>query len=285
MASLSELQVFFVGAGAMSEALINGWLAAHLLSAEQVTISNRRHHTRLDELAQRYGVHICQDQAADVARANVVVFAVKPFDLATALAEVAPFLSPTQLVISVAAGVATSTIERGLGTNIPVIRAMPNTSSRVQASATALCAGRRATTEHIELAHHLFSGIGISLTVQEDQMDAVTGLSGTGPAYFYYVVEALLAAGQSCGLPAETTQALLIQTLYGSAKMLQETGLPPAELRHQVTSPNGTTMAAMTVLEEGHARQIFLQAVQRATQRATELGQQANGAPIEMYKH
>ncbi len=284
MASLSEQQVFFVGAGSMSEALINGWLAAHLLTAEQITISNRQRHERLDALSRHYGVHICQDQATDVAQANVVVFAVKPFDLAAALNAVAPFLSPTQLVISVAAGVATATIERVLDKSVPVIRAMPNTSSTVQASATAICAGRWATAEQMELAHNLFAGIGISLTVEEEQMDAVTGLSGTGPAYFYYVVEALLAAGQSCGLPEETTRALLIQTLYGSAKMLQETGLAPAELRRRVTSPNGTTMAAMTVLEESHTQQILLRAVQRATQRATELGQQADSSFVALQK-
>jgi pyrroline-5-carboxylate reductase len=130
----------------------------------------------------------------------------------------------------------------------------------------------------MKIAHYLFSGIGISLTVQEEQMDAVTGLSGTGPAYFYYVVETLLEAGQSCGLSEEITRSLLIQTLYGSAKMLQETGLPPDELRRQVTSPNGTTMAAMKVLEESGVRQSFLQAVQRATRRAAELGRLAEGS-------
>lgn len=271
----SEYQVFFVGAGSMSEAMINGWLSAHLLSNEQITISNRSRSARLDELSRRYGVHICQQKASEVKRASVVVFAVKPFDLATALQEVAPFLSPRRLIISVAAGVSTATIERVLGKSIPVVRAMPNTSSSVQASATALCAGQWATAEHMRIAHYLFSGIGISLIVQEEQMDAVTGLSGTGPAYFYYVVETLLEAGQSCGLPEETTRSLLIQTLYGSAKMLQETGLPPDELRRQVTSPNGTTMAAMNVLEESGVRQSFLQAVQRATRRAAEMGKLA----------
>jgi pyrroline-5-carboxylate reductase len=272
MTLTSEDHVFFVGAGAMSEAMIKGWLSAHLLSAEQIIISNRHHYTRLEELADRYGVQVCRQRAVDIARASVVIFAVKPFDQAAALQEVAPFLASSQLIISVAAGVSTSIIERTLDRSIPVIRAMPNTSSAVQASATALCAGRWATARHMEIAHHLFSGIGISLTVHEEQMDAVTGLSGTGPAYFYYVVETLLEAGQRCGLSEETTRSLLIQTLYGSAKMLQETGLAPDELRRQVTSPNGTTMAAMNVLEESGARQSFLRAVQSATRRATEMG-------------
>jgi pyrroline-5-carboxylate reductase len=278
MTLTSEYQVFFVGAGAMSEAMINGWLSANLLSGAQITISNRHCSIRLDELSQRYDVRVCQQKASEIERASVVIFAVKPFDLAAALREVAPFLSPEQLIISVAAGVSTATIERALDKRIPIIRAMPNTSSSVLASATALCAGQWATAEHLKIAHYLFSGIGISLTVQEGQMDAVTGLSGTGPAYFYYVVEALLEAGQSCGLPEETTRSLLIQTLYGSAKMLQETGLPPDELRRQVTSPNGTTMAAMNVLEECGVRQSLHQAVQRATRRAADLGRLAEGS-------
>src|SRR5437764_718937 len=161
----SEYQVFFVGAGAMSEAMIKGWLSASLLSSEQITISNRNRRARLDELSQRYGVHICQQKASEIERASVVVFAVKPFDLAAALQEIAPFLSPGQLIISVAAGVSTSTIERVLDKSIPVVRAMPNTSSSVLASATALCAGQWATAEHMKIAHYLFSGIGISLTV------------------------------------------------------------------------------------------------------------------------
>jgi pyrroline-5-carboxylate reductase len=123
------------------------------------------------------------------------------------------------------------------------------------------------------MAQDLFSAIGISVVVEEMLMDAVTGLSGTGPAYFYYVVEALLAAGQACGLPAEICRTLLIQTLHGAATMLRETGKDPGELRRQVTSPNGTTMAAIATLEEGNGSQLFLQAVQRATQRASEMGQ------------
>ncbi|HLG78609.1 MAG TPA: pyrroline-5-carboxylate reductase [Ktedonobacteraceae bacterium] len=278
----SEHQIFFVGAGAMGEAMIKGLLTAQLLTASQVIVSNRRTPARLQELSQRYGVQASKERASEIARADMVILAVKPFDLVAALNEIAPFLSPEQLIISVAAGVSTATIEHSVGTHVPVIRAMPNTSSFVQASATALCAGRWATEAHLKLAQHLFSAIGISLTVEEAQMNAATGLSGTGPAYFYYVVEALLEAGQSCGLPEETTRKLLIQTLYGSAKMLQETGQPPSELRRQVTSPNGTTMAGIAVLEQGGAQQLFIQAVQKATQRAAELGQQAEGMPSTM---
>jgi pyrroline-5-carboxylate reductase len=155
---------------------------------------------------------------------------------------------------------------------------MPNTSSSVQASATALCAGKWATPEHVALAQYFFSAIGISVVVAEEQMDAVTGLSGSGPAYFYYMVEALQEAAQQCGLPAETARMLLVQTIYGAARMLQESGQDPAELRRQVTSPNGTTMAGLAVLEEGGVYQLLLQMVQSATRRSTEMGTQVEAA-------
>lgn len=264
--------VVFLGAGAMSEAMIKGVLAARLLPAEHITVCNRSKTSRLDEIQQRYGVHISQDKQAACAQADLVILAMKPFDLGVALQEVAASLSPRQIIISVAAGVSTAGIEERVGLSVPVIRAMPNTSSAVQASATALCSGRWATSEHMRLAQWLFSASGISVLVEEGHMDAVTGLSGTGPAYFYYVAEALLNAGQACGLPADTCRTLLVQTLYGAARMLQETDKDPAELRRQVTSPNGTTMAGIAVLERGDGQQLFLQAVQAATQRAAELG-------------
>ncbi len=277
MKPIAEQRIFCVGAGAMSEAMIKGVLEARLLPAHQITICNRSKSARLDELHQRYGVEISQDKAAECAQADLLLLAMKPFDLVTALQDVVPYLTPEQLVISVAAGVSTQTIEECTGKAIPVIRAMPNTSSSVQASATALCAGRWATPEHVALAQQLFSAIGISVLVDEALMNAVTGLSGTGPAYFYYVAEALLAGGQACGLPAETCRTLLVQTLYGTARMLQETGKDPAELRRQVTSPNGTTMAGIAVLDQGDSKQAFQQAVQAATQRAEAMGLQVEG--------
>jgi pyrroline-5-carboxylate reductase len=274
MQQTERLRVFFLGAGSVSEALIKGLLTARLLPAEQITISNRKNSARLDTLQRRYGVRISQDKQADCAGADLVILAAKPFDLPAALQEIAGAISSQQLVISLAAGISTSTLEQQLGQQIAVIRSMPNTSSSVQASATALCAGKWATAEHLELAQQFFSAIGISVVVEEEQMNAVTGLSGSGPAYFYYVVEALLEAAQHCGLPAETARTLLVQTIYGAARMLQESGQEPAELRRQVTSPNGTTMAGLSVLEDGGAYQLLISTVQRATQRAAEMGAQ-----------
>jgi pyrroline-5-carboxylate reductase len=267
-------QVFFLGAGSISEAIIRGMIDAHLLPPEQITVCNRRHAARLEELQKRYGVSICLKKQEDITRANILVLAVKPDDLVNALQEIAPLVRPHHLLLSVVAGASTHLIEGCLLMPTPVIRVMPNTSSSVQASATAMCPGQWATSHHLEIAQDLFAAIGISVVVEESLMDAVTGLSGTGPAYFYYVVEALLEAGQACGLPPEVCRSLLIQTLHGAATMLRETGEDPKELRHRVTSPNGTTMAAITALEEGSASQLFLHAVQRATQRASEMGQQ-----------
>ena len=269
-----QLKVFFLGAGAVGEALIKGMLNAGLLSAEQIVVSNRKNVARLEALQQLYGVRASQDKQEDCRQADLVILAMKPFDLPAALAEVVPAISARQIVISLAAGVSTAMIERQLGLSAPVMRAMPNTSSSVQASATALCGGHWVTSEHLELAQSLFSAIGISVVVEEEQMNAVTGLSGSGPAYFYYLVEALQEAAQQCGLPAETARTLLVQTIYGAARMLQESGQEPAELRRQVTSPNGTTMAGLSVLEQGGVYQLLIQTVQRATARAAEMGEQ-----------
>ncbi|GCE16175.1 pyrroline-5-carboxylate reductase [Tengunoibacter tsumagoiensis] len=277
---LTKKRLFFLGAGSMAEAMIKGLLAAQLLPAEQISVSTRKRTEHLQELSTTYGIHRCQDKRAEIEAADIIIIAVKPFDVATALQEVRESISARQMVISVAAGIATEDIESCFSEQVPVIRAMPNTSSFVQESATALCGGRWADQEHIALAENLFSAIGISVVVKEGLMNAVTGLSGSGPAYFYYVFEGLIQAGLECGLPEETCRTLLLQTVYGAAKMLKTTGKEPAELRRQVTSPNGTTMAGISVLEQGDVLNHFVQAVKRATQRSEEMGRQSNPAHV-----
>ncbi len=274
MSLTQQHRLFFLGAGSIGEAMIKGITSAHLLPAEQITISNRSNAQRLQVLQSTYAVQLSQDKMHDISEADIVVLAMKPFDVLTALQEVAPAISQQQLVISLVAGVSTALIEQHLPACVPVIRAMPNTSSFVQASATALCQGHWATPTHLAIACDLFSAIGISVTIAESLMDAATGLSGTGPAYIYYVVEALLKGGQACGLSTETCRTLLLQTVHGAAKMLQETDQEPAALRRQVTSPNGTTMAAIAVLDQGNGQQLFQEAVIRATKRAEEMGRQ-----------
>jgi len=275
----TEKRLFFLGAGSIAEAMIKGIVGARVVPAEQIVISNRRNGARLEELSRSYGVRVCGDKLAEVARAEVVVLAMKPFDVMQALQEVRGALSERQLVVSVVAGVSTGAIEGQVeGVRVPVIRAMPNTSSFVQESATAVSRGRWASVSHVEFVMTMFSAIGSVTVVEERLLDAVTGLSGTGPAYFYYVVESLMRAGQDLGLPEETCWELLVQTMYGAAKMLRETGKGPEELRRQVTSPNGTTMAGISVLEQGGFPALVQRAVERATERAAEMGREVSGA-------
>jgi pyrroline-5-carboxylate reductase len=269
-------QIFFAGAGSLSEAIIKGVVAAHIVTAKQITISNRKNAARLFELSERYGVQMSSNKLVDIGKADIVVLAMKPFDIISALVEIGAALTKKQLIISVVAGVASSTIEKHIEGEVPVIRAMPNTSSYVQASATAISQGRWATGEHITQAKRLFEAVGSVEIVEERLLDAVTGLSATGPAYFYYMVESLMKAGQAQGLPEETCRELLVQTMYGAAMMVRETGKTPAELRRQVTSPNGTTMAAMNILEQGGFQDLMQKAVAHATKRAEDMGREIN---------
>jgi len=271
---LADTGIFFLGAGALTEAMLRGLIATATVTPGRVTVSNRRQAARLHELAGRYGVRPSADKLADIARADLIVLAVKPYDVAAALAEVGPALSAGQVLVSVAAGVATATLEARLPAGMAVVRAMPNTSAFVQESATAICAGRHADEDALERARGLFAAIGTVALVDEGAMDAVTGLSGSGPAYVYYMVEALLAAGLAVGLSAETSRELLLQTLQGAVRMLRETGESPATLRRQVTSPNGTTMAGIAALDERGVRDAFRLAVERATARAREMGEE-----------
>ena len=269
---LAGKRIFFLGAGAISEAIIKGLLETEAVTPDQIVICNRQNAARLAELHGHYGVTVTADRHADIAAADVVLLTVKPFDVATALDQSGSAIDPRHLLISVAAGVTTPTIERRLAAATPVVRAMPNTSSFVQASATALCPGTWADDGHLGLARQLFAAIGTVTTVEESAMDAVTGLAGSGPAYIYYVVEGLLEGGIAAGLDETTCRELLLQTVAGAAKMLHTTGQPPAELRRQVTSPNGTTMAGIGILDDGAVKESFRRAVLRATARAAEMG-------------
>ena len=269
---LADKRIFFLGAGSISEAIIKGLLETEAVAPHQITICNRQNAGRLAMLEARYRIIVSADKLADLAAADVILLTVKPFDVAAALTESSGAIGPHQLLVSVAAGVTTGSIDRKLAPGVPVVRAMPNTSSFVQASATALCRGTWADDAHLELARRLFAAIGTVATVDEGAMDAVTGLAGTGPAYIYYVVEALLEGGLAAGLDEQTCRDLLLQTVYGAAKMLHTTGQPPAELRRQVTSPNGTTMAGIGVLDDREVKDAFRRAVLRATERAAEMG-------------
>ncbi|ATY84304.1 pyrroline-5-carboxylate reductase [Kyrpidia spormannii] len=265
-----EKNLSFLGAGAIAEALIRGLLDAGAARADRIRVANRWNGQKKDSLARRYGV-VAVERPEAIRRGEVLILAMKPKDAGDALVEVRDHLQGQPLILSVLAGIPTEWIERQLGGQIPVIRAMPNTSCRVRESATALAPGRYATAEQMNLAEQIFAAVGRVVVVPESQMDAVTGLSGSGPAYVYYLAEALMASGREMGLDEKVCRGLVEQTLYGAALMLRNTEESPETLRRQVTSPGGTTEAGIQVLELRHVAEALREAVRRAAERSREL--------------
>lgn len=266
-----ERTIAFLGAGNMAEALIKGLLRAGTARPDSVIATGRRSE-RLDELQRTYGVRITSDNIAAAREAEVVVLSVKPQAMDKLLVQVAPELDHRKLVISVAAGVPIAALERRLGAGARIIRTMPNTPSLVGAGACALARGEHASDEDLNIATRIFQAVGITTVVEENLLDAVTGLSGSGPAYIFLVIEALSDAGVKVGLPRYTAQKLAAQTVLGSAKLLIETGIHPGQLKDQVTSPGGTAIAGLHTLEAGGLRTTLINAVEAATRRAKELG-------------
>ncbi len=268
---MSKERIGFIGAGNMACALLRGWLRAGTVTKEQVRISDVER-ARREACASAHGVLAANSNAELCAWASVLVLAVKPQSMAAVLRECAPVLQPGTLVISVAAGVRTATIADALPAGTRVVRTMPNTPALVGAGATALCPGPGATEADLELSRALFDAVGRSVVVDEAHMDAVTGLSGSGPAYVMLVIEALADGGVNAGLSRETAQLLATQTVLGSAQLLLESGDHPAQWKDRVMSPAGTTAAGIAALEAGSLRATLARAVQHASQRARELG-------------
>jgi pyrroline-5-carboxylate reductase len=264
--------IAFLGAGAMAEALIKGLLRSGA-QAQRLTATGRRQE-RLDELARNYAVRTTLDNARAAQDAEVVVLCVKPQVMGGLLGQIAPAIDPKKLVISIAAGVPIAAIERKLGAGIRIVRAMPNTPALVGAGACALAPGAHATTEDLAHATSLFLAVGTATVLDEVLLDAVTGLSGSGPAYVFMVIEALSDAGVKVGLPRYTALKLAAQTVFGAAKLQIETAAHPGQLKDQVTSPGGTAIAGLHTLEAGGLRTTLINAVESATRRAKELGDQ-----------
>jgi pyrroline-5-carboxylate reductase len=262
--------IAFLGAGNMAEALVKGLLRAGVAEAREIICADRN--PARAELAQRYGVRFTGSNREAAAAADLVVLSVKPQIMNKLLDEVGPILDQKKLVISIAAGVPIAAIERKVGHGVRIVRTMPNTPALVGAGATALTAGEHATEEDLAQARALFDAIGRTVVVDEPQLDAVTGLSGSGPAYIFLVIEALSDAGVKVGLARATAQDLAAQTVLGSAKLLIETGEHPGRLKDQVTSPGGTAIAGLHTLEAGGLRTTLMNAVEAATHRARELG-------------
>jgi pyrroline-5-carboxylate reductase len=266
-------KIAFLGAGNMAEALIKGLLRSGIARPEDIVATVRRP-DRGEELRRAYPIAISTDNATAAQNADIVVLAVKPQAMGKLLVAVAPAIDHRQLVISVAAGVPIAALERKLGAGARIVRAMPNTPALVGAGATALARGEHATEQDLEIATALFDAVGITVAVDEGLLDAVTGLSGSGPAYVFLVIEALCDAGVKVGLPRYSALKLASQTLFGSAKLLIETGAHPGQLKDQVTSPGGTAIAGLHTLEAGGLRTTLINAVEAATERARQLGEQ-----------
>jgi pyrroline-5-carboxylate reductase len=270
--SIQGKRVGFLGAGNIGEAIIRGLLQARSVSPEAIYASDARA-DRLADLVQRYGIRPCRDNMALATEAEVIVLAVKPQILVGVLKEIAPAVGDDKLVISVAAGVPTSTLRAHLPRAERLIRVMPNTPALVLAGVTAIARAAGLRPGDLETAQALFEAVGRVVVLDEEAMDAVTGLSGSGPAYVAIVIESLADGGVKMGLDRATAMTLAAQTVLGSAKLIIETGAHPGQLKDMVASPGGTTIAGIAALEEGGVRRTFISAVERATLRSRELGQ------------
>lgn len=260
-----------IGAGAIGTALAKGVIAAGLFDPGDVTMSDVNRDT-LELRTRQLGVNTTTDNAQAVRDADVILLAVKPNITPMALSQICGALKGGQLVVSIAAGVKLHVIESRLPEGTAVIRAMPNTPSMVGAGATAFCRGKYVTDEHVAMGSKLFDSVGLSLEVQEKMLDAVTGLSGSGPAYVYIMIEALSDAGVRVGLTRDVATALSAQTVMGAARMVLESGEHPGELKDRVTSPGGTAIAGIDALERCGFRSSVIEAVKAATRRSEELG-------------
>ena len=269
-AQLPDLHVAVLGAGKMGGILLQAFLKQNLFAPDQIH-ATVAHAERALALSTQWGVDVGTNNLAAAQQADLILLGVKPYQVPAIVEEIRPALTQKKALISFAASVKTRAIEDAAGIEIGVIRAMPNTPSALGAGAAALCRGRFVTPEQMELAERIFETVGRSVVVDEKHMDAVTGLSASGPAYIYIIIEALAEAGVKVGLPRETATQLAAQTVFGAGKMVLETGYHPALLKDAVTTPAGCTVDGILELEEGGLRVTLIKAVMRATERAREL--------------
>ena len=268
--AVDERRIAILGTGKIGEALVRGLLSSGWREPDELAATVRRQE-RVDELKERHGVAATLSNPEAVAGAALVVVAVKPQDIDTLLGEIGPLVAPEQTVLSIAAAIPTAFIERRLADGVPVVRAKPNTPSTVHEGVAGLCAGAHAGEEHLRLAEDALSHLGAVVRVPESAMDAVTAVSGSGPAYFALLAEAMIEAGILLGLSREISTQLVVQTMLGTAKQLRDEKMHPVELREMVTSPGGTTIAAIRELEQAGVRAAFLNAIQAAMDRSREL--------------
>ncbi len=267
------MKVSFIGAGAMAEAIIAGLINKNICQGTDIYITNREDKAKLNDLENKYGIQPTYEMEKLLKDADIVILAVKPKDADTVLSKMQPSIDPKTVFISVMAGISLHFIEERLHPNCAVARAMPNTSASVGKSATAITFNGLVTKEQKQLAITVFSSIGMTTVVEEDKLDAITALSGSGPAYFYYIVEAMERSAQEIGLDPDIAKQLIVQTIAGAAEMLQTSGMEAAKLRQAVTSPGGTTEAGLQVLQNEQVDVAMIACIKAAKEQSKKLGQ------------
>jgi pyrroline-5-carboxylate reductase len=265
-------KVAFIGAGSMAVSIISGLLRNNRLRPDQIFVTNKNKVERLEYLSQRYGIQTTQNKQVVMNNADIVLLAMKPKDVADGIQSIKPFVQKKQLIISVLAGITTDFISHLLESDVPVIRTMPNTSSSIGCSATTLAAGQSASPGHLDVASFLFEAIGTATIVNEEELHITTSIAGSGPAYFYYIVEAMQEAAKELGLGEQLSRELLAQTLHGASQMLMQTDTDVSALRKNVVSPGGTTEAGLEKLELHRVQEAFVDCVKNAAKRSEELG-------------
>lgn len=270
---LNDKKIGFIGTGNMGEALISGLIYSDSSKPENIICSDVRE-DRLKFVGEKYGVATTTENADVVKASEIIVYATKPQIIASVLKETAPGLDMSKLIISIAAGVPLAAIESCLNKKLRLIRVMPNIAAFVKESATAIAAGNQASKDDIKLAMAIFDSVGKSIFLKENHlMDAITGLSGSGPAYIFLIVDALADAGVKMGLSRQDSLLLSTQTLLGAATLLRDSNEHPGKLKDRVTSPGGTAISGLHTLEEGGLRTTLINAVETATKRSKELGE------------
>lgn len=275
--------VAFLGAGSMAEAMISGMVASEKLPADQIIVTNRQNKERLNELQMKYGIRAVQRDQLDYTEVDLFILAMKPKDVDDVLASIKDRVTEDQVVLSVMAGISTAYMEENLKPSQQVIRVMPNTSSMIRESSTAISPGKHVSLEEVTTAKTLLQSIGEVFVIKEEQMDVFTGIAGSGPAYFYHLMEHIENAGSEAGLSKEMCREMGAQTILGAAKMILQQEDSPAELRKKVTSPNGTTAAGLQALREHGGGQAIYEAVKGATNRSKEMSRQLE-RPVALNK-
>lgn len=261
-----------IGGGSMAEAFISGILENGLVNRKNVWVTNHSNKVRLDYLEERYGINGSYDLNELFIDTDIVMLAMKPKDAATAIDKIRKYLTEEMLIVSVLAGVSMNTIEMLAGRQLAIARAMPNTSAAVGKSATAIAINERVSESQLEMARQLFETVGLAAFVEESQLDAVTGLSGSGPAYIYYLIEAMENSAVEIGLEKQIAKQLIVQTLIGAAEMVKSSAKPPEQLRREVTSPGGTTEAGVQILEANGVQQAFISCIKAAATQSKKMG-------------